>query len=105
MFKKKQDWMEERLGRLNRPQDLPTLHRPAADLGKESISTAAEGNNPIETWSAFVKIRVVATCTESMIRRPPYQKETTLEFWGILRTLLESSWKSEKPAGNKKLNW
>lgn len=66
MFKKKQDWMEKRLGLLNRPQDLPTLHRPAAELGKESISTTSEGKNPVETCSVHQN-RVVATCNEGLL--------------------------------------
>lgn len=48
MFKRKQDWTEERLRRLERPQDLPNLHHPAADQEKGSISTETDGDNQVE---------------------------------------------------------
>lgn len=48
-FKKKQDWMEERLRRLNMPQGLPTLHRPVPDQKNNSIDQETDGNNQAET--------------------------------------------------------
>jgi hypothetical protein len=48
MFKRKQDWTEERLRRLERPQGLPSLPHPAADQEKDSISTETDGDNQIE---------------------------------------------------------
>jgi hypothetical protein len=48
MFKRKQDWTEERLRRLERPQDAPILHHPATDQENDSISTEKDGNNQVE---------------------------------------------------------
>ena len=49
IFKKKQDWIEERLRRLNMAQGLPTLHRPASDQKNNSIDQETDGNNQAET--------------------------------------------------------
>ncbi len=45
MFKEKQDWMDKRLRPLNRPQNPPTLNRPAADRKEESLRIETDGKN------------------------------------------------------------